>query len=123
MHNNALRRIAVIAAVFVTVIACEKPASTDPSVYVGRYRLVHPDPDRSDLPSGVELRSNMTAVEFFGDGKSEVAEEVGSWGVGAFSDSVVVTFSDFSHPVHVRRGEIRLYLNGDLDEYFVKPAR
>jgi hypothetical protein len=118
--QKELRRIAVVGALLVGMIACETPASTDPSVYVGRYKLVHPDPDRSDLPSGVELRSDMTAVEFYGDERA--AKEVGSWNVQVFKHYVVVAFSDFNHPVHVRRGEIRLYLDEDLDEYFVKPA-
>jgi hypothetical protein len=66
----------------------------------------------------------MTIVEFFGDERSGHATAAGRWDIHVFrTDEVVVNFLDFSHPAYLRGGEIRLYVNADLDEYFEKPAK
>ena len=117
-------RIALAVAFAVSTISCGRPISSNPSTYVGRYQLMNPDPDGSDLPPGVELRSDMTVVEFFGYERAVAPKVVGRWYVNARAeDDVNIVFAGFFHAVGIERGEIRLYLNFDLDEYFGKPAR
>jgi hypothetical protein len=120
--------ITAILAVWIAVstISCNgsvstEPVSTDPATYVGRYKLINADPDRSDLPSGVELRSDMSVVEFFGDERAEEGRPAGRWHISAHGkDDVEALFLERGHPIRIRDGEIRLYLNFDLDSYFVK---
>ena len=117
-------RILLVVALSVATVSCRGPISSDPSTYVGRYNLRNPDPDRSDLPSGVELRSDMSVVQFFGDEHTGVSRSAGRWYVQAYSkNDVDVVFADFGHPVRIQDGEIRLYLNSDLDEYLGKPTK
>ena len=66
----------------------------------------------------------MSAVEFFAAERTAAPKAIGRWYVDARAkDDVDIVFADFGHPVRIQAGEIRLYLNSDLDEYFGKPAK
>ena len=119
MHSLGISLLAAITTC--GAISCRGTISTDPSIYVGRYELKNGDPDRSDLPSSVELRSDMTAVEYFGTQPTQAVRAAGRWYIlGRAQDDADIVFADEGHPIRMHRGEIRLYLNFDLDEYFAK---
>jgi len=93
------------------------PSAAD---YEGEYLYSGGQENLDSLASVVVLRRDSVIVEVHVDRiTGEVTLTRGRWYL-ANVDGTSVVFDNFSHPIGQSRGKIRLGINDDLDEYYLK---
>lgn len=109
-----------LSLILFAVLGCSSPASTNPNDYVGEYVFRPFDSDPGKFADLIILKSDSTAVEIrFSKATGEVTTTQTKWDLSS-RNGEFVGIGDFSHPVEGSRSEIKLGINDDLGQYYVK---
>ncbi|SRR5579883_2235999 len=102
------------------VLGCSSPASTNPTDYVGEYVFQPFNSDPGKFADFLILKSDSTAVEIrFSKSTGQVTTTQTKWDLSS-RNGEYVGIGDFSHPVEGSRSDIKLGINDDLGQYYVK---
>jgi len=101
--------------------ACDSPASTNPSDYVGEYIFTPTNADPGNFADFVILKSDQTALTLRFDKKTgHVQITRTKWRLSPGTGQEEVDVGDFAHSVEVSGSVIKLGNNLDLGQYYEK---
>jgi hypothetical protein len=122
MGNSLMRqgRLVCFALLALVPLGCRSAASTNPDDYVGEYVFRPSNASPGNFASFVILKNNQVAVEIrFSKSTGEVETTQKKWYLTRTTAEHVV-IDDFSHPVEGMPPNIKLVVDGDLDQYYEK---
>jgi len=109
-----------LSLILFAVLGCSSSASTNPSDYVGEYVFQPFDSDPGKFADFLILKRDFTAVEIrFSKTTGQVTTTQTKWDSSS-RNGEYVGIGDFSHPVEGSRSKIKLGINDDLGQYYVK---
>lgn len=111
---------AVLFLASVVVVGCSSPVSTDPNDYVGEYIFTPNEVVPADFVSFVILKKDHFAIESrFTQATSKITTLQKNWYLHRGTDEDVV-IDKRAYPIERTRSGIKLVINGDLGQYYVK---
>ncbi len=112
--------LACFFLVLFAVIGCNSPASKNPNDYIGEYIFQPYGSDPGRFADFLILKSDFTAVEVrFSKATGQLTTTQTKWDLSS-RNGEYIGIGDFSHPVEGSRSEIKLGINDDLGQYYVK---
>jgi hypothetical protein len=103
-----------------TMLGCGSPASTNPADYVGEYVFKPFNSDPGTFADFLILKSDSTAIEIrYSKTTGQMITAQTKWDLSS-RNGEYVGIRDFSHPVEGSRSEIKLGINDDLGQYYLK---
>lgn len=112
--------LACLSVMLFVALGCSSPASTNPADYVGEYVFQPYNSDPGRFADFLILKSDFTAIEIrFSKATGQVTTAQTRWEL-SFRNGEYVGVGDFSHPVEGSRSQIKLGINDDVGQFYVK---